>query len=231
MTSIKAIALDDEPPALKVLASLCSTVDRIELLKTFTRPSEAHEYLKNNPVDLLFLDINMPSITGIEFFNSIQQPILLIFTTAFSEYALEGFNLQAIDYLLKPITPERFRQACEKAILYFENIHKKELLPNFINIRADYALHKIATNEIWFVEALDDYIKIHYGQPKPIVARMTLKTILQKLPPEQFVRIHKSYIVAFNKITHIRNRVAYLEEFKIPIGQTYEKELFNKLRT
>jgi len=233
MPTLKAIALDDEPPALKVLGSLCKRNPNINLVQTFTKPSEATAFLQNNPVDLLFLDINMPTISGIDFFKSISQPVMLIFTTAFSEFALEGFNLQAIDYLLKPITPERFEQACQKALLYYDkvlSIQEEEITPEYLQIRADYSLHQIALDDIILVEALDDYVKIHCTTGKPIVARMTLKNLQLKLPEKLFVRVHKSYIISFHKIKALRNKVVYLPNFEIPLGPTYEKVLLTRLK-
>lgn len=233
MPTLKAIALDDEPPALKVLGSLCKQNPNINLVQTFTKPSEATAFLQNNPVDLLFLDINMPTISGIDFFKSISQPVMLIFTTAFSEFALEGFNLQAIDYLLKPITPERFEQACQKALLYYDKVlstQEEEITPEYLQIRADYSLHQIALDDIILVEALDDYVKIHCTTGKPIVARMTLKNLQLKLPEKLFVRVHKSYIISFHKIKALRNKVVYLPNFEIPLGPTYEKVLLARLK-
>ncbi len=233
MFALKAIALDDEPPALKVLSSLCKKIPYIDLIQTFTKPSEAYRFLEENTVDVIFLDINMPTISGIDFFKSIPQSSMLIFTTAFSEFALEGFNLQAIDYLLKPITPERFEQACQKALLYHEkilNTPEQKNLPEYLQIRADYSLHQIAFDDILLIEALDDYVKIHCANGKPIVARMTLKNLQLKLPEKQFIRVHKSYIVAFNKIKALRNRMVYLPNFEIPLGPTYEKVLLTKLK-
>jgi DNA-binding LytR/AlgR family response regulator len=233
MPTLKAIALDDEPPALKVLGSLCKRNSNINLVQTFTKPSEATSFLQNNAVDLIFLDINMPTISGIDFFRSIPQPIMLIFTTAFSEFALEGFNLQAIDYLLKPITPERFEQACQKALLYYEKVlstQEEEITPEYLQIRADYSLHQIAFEDIILVEALDDYVKIHCTTGKPIVARMTLKNLQLKLPEKLFIRVHKSYIISFNKIKALRNKVVYLPNFEIPLGPTYEKVLLARLK-
>ncbi|MDI9878665.1 LytR/AlgR family response regulator transcription factor [Flectobacillus longus] len=233
MSTLKAIALDDEPPALKVLGSLCKQTSSINLVQTFTKPSEATSFLQNNAVDLIFLDINMPTISGIDFFKSVPQPVMLIFTTAFSEFALEGFNLQAIDYLLKPITPERFEQACQKALLYYEKVlssQENEITPEYLQIRADYSLHQIAFEDIILVEALDDYVKIHCTTGKPIVARMTLKNLQLKLPEKLFIRVHKSYIISFNKIKALRNKVVYLPNFEIPLGPTYEKVLLARLK-
>ena len=179
---IKAIAVDDEPPALKVIENFCAKVDSVELVKTFNKPTEALAHLKKFPVDLIFLDIQMPSMTGLEFHKAIEQNTMVIFTTAYSEYAVEGFNLQAIDYLLKPYTFERFQQAVEKAKEFYNYQYQKENTQSYLFIRADYSLVKVNIAEILYIEGLDDYLKIHLPGKKPVVARMTMKAIIEKLP-------------------------------------------------
>ena len=150
---IKAIAIDDEPPALKVIENFCSKTADILLEKTFTMPAEALKYLRKFPVDLLFLDIQMPSVNGIDFYKAVKQDTMVIFTTAFSEYAVEGFNLSAVDYLLKPFTFARFQLAVAKAAEY--NNYKKQgnnETPKYLFIRADYSLLKIALTDIVYIE-------------------------------------------------------------------------------
>jgi DNA-binding LytR/AlgR family response regulator len=228
---ITAIAIDDEPPALKVIETFCSGFDFIELQKTFTGTEEAANYLRKYPVDLLFLDIQMPSITGIDFYKTVEQNTMVVFTTAYSEYAVEGFNLNAIDYLLKPFTKERFEQAVRKANDY-SVYQKQSSLPvsDFLFIRADYTLHKIELNDILFIEGLDDYIKIQLQSQKPIVARMTMKAILDKLPEKDFIRVHRSFIVAINKVNQIRNKMIVIGETRINIGQSYEAAVFERFK-
>lgn len=224
---IKAIAIDDELLALKVIESFCAKVDFINLEKTFHKPKEALKYLEEYPVDLLFLDINMPSMTGIELFRSITQNTMVIFTTAYSEYAVEGFNLNAIDYLLKPFTFERFLQGANKAHEYFKIQQPNDAeTPSYLYIRADYRLHKIPLADILFIEGLDDYLKIHIINAKSIVARMTMKTMLEKLPAKDFVRVHRSFIVPFARIENVRNKIISIGEEEIPIGVSYEKTFF-----
>lgn len=224
---IKAIAIDDEMLALKVIENFCGKVDFIDLEKTFHKPKEALKFLEEYPVDLLFLDINMPSMTGIELFKSINQNTMVIFTTAYSEYAVEGFNLNAIDYLLKPFTYERFLQGVNKVNEYYKSQQPRDTEnTSYLYIRADYRLHKIALNEILFIEGLDDYLKIHIEKSKPIVARMTMKTMLEKLPSQEFIRVHRSYIVPFRKIENVRNKMLTIAEEEIPIGISYEKVFF-----
>lgn len=227
---IKAIALDDEPPALDVIQSFCSLTDSIDLVKTFTRPEEAMKYLANFPVDLLFLDINMPSISGLDFKKEVEDKTMVIFTTAYSEFAVEGFNLNAVDYLLKPFTPERFLQAAEKAKAQYQFLHQNALAkPEYISIRTGYSLVKVALADIVFIEGLDDYLKIHLAGQKPVVSRMTMKAILEKLPQSDFVRVHRSYIVPLAKIEAVRNRVIFLKDAKeeeIPLGNSYENKFY-----
>jgi len=229
---IKAIALDDEPPALDVISSFCSLTNYIDLVKTFTRAEEAMKYLLNFPVDLLFLDINMPSISGLDFKKKLKFQTMVIFTTAYSEFALEGFNLNAVDYLLKPFTSERFLQAAEKAKAYYQFLHQNVMAkPDYINIRIDYALVKVFLADILFIEGLDDYLKIHLSKTKPLVSRMTMKAILEKLPQSDFVRVHRSYIVPVTKIQTVRNKLIFIGEEEIPIGTSYESrfyEIFGK---
>ncbi len=223
---IKAIAVDDEPPALKVIENFCAKVDSIDLVKTFNKPTEALAHLKKFPVDLIFLDIQMPSMTGLEFHKAIEQNTMVIFTTAYSEYAVEGFNLQAIDYLLKPYTFERFQQALDKAKEFYNYQHQKENTQNYLFIRADYSLVKVNIADILYIEGLDDYLKIHLPGKKPVVARMTMKAIIEKLPANEFIRVHRSFIVPLSKIESIRNKVIQLPGVEIPIGTSYEEEFF-----
>ncbi|MCF2446403.1 LytTR family DNA-binding domain-containing protein [Dyadobacter sp. CY345] len=226
---IKAIALDDEPPALRILANFSERIDFIDLQKTFIRTNDAMEHLKNNPVDLIFLDINMPSISGLDFYQTIQQDVMVIFTTAYAEHAVQGFNLKAIDYLLKPFTFERFQQGVSKANEYhqFKNPRKNT---KYLLVRADYSLHKIAYSDILFIEGLDDYLKIHTQNAKPLVARMTMKAILQKLPEQEFIRVHRSYIIPFARIENIRNKIISLAGEEIPIGSSYEETFAKRFK-
>jgi|SRR6218665_611581 len=230
---IRAIALDDEPLALKVIESFCSRIGYIQLEKAFTKTAEAHKYLRKQPVDLIFLDIQMPMQNGMEFYAEIEQNVLVIFTTAYSEYAVEGFNVNATDYLLKPFSFDRFSQAAEKVKVLYEN---RNQLPNneqlYLFIRADYSLNKILISDILYIEGLDDYLKIHINNQKTIVARMTMKAILEKLPSNEFVRVHRSFIVPVSKIEKVRNKIIFIRQEEIPLSASYESafhEIINKL--
>ncbi len=224
---IKAIALDDEPPALSIVESFCRQVDFIDLDKTFTNPNEALKHLSKFPADLLFLDIRMPSVTGFEFRRQVPQGLMVIFTTAYSEYAVEGFNVNAVDYLLKPFTFDRFLQAVNKAHDFYKFLHQYEsAVQQYIFIRADYSLVKIMLKDILYIEGLDDYMKIHISGRKPLVARMTMKALIDKLPPKDFIRVHRSFIVPLSRIEKVRNRMIYVGESEIPIGNSFEKAFF-----
>lgn len=228
---IKAIALDDEPPALKVLENFCGRADLIDLVKTFTNPREAARFMTKFPVDLLFLDIRMPSISGLEFYKMVPQDTIVIFTTAHREYAVEGFNLSALDYLLKPFTFERFMQAVNKSVDFYRFYHQKEdAAQQYIFVRADYSLVKIMLNEILYIEGLDDYLKVHFPSKKPVVTRMTMKSIMEKLPEKEFIRVHRSFIIPLSKIEKVRNKMISIGGISIPVGSSYEKA-FNDIYT
>ncbi|MBX2899909.1 MAG: response regulator transcription factor [Cyclobacteriaceae bacterium] len=228
---MKAIALDDEQPGLQVLDTFCKQTGWLTLEKSFTQPSLALKYLSQFPIDVLFLDIQMPSISGLEFSKEIRQNTQVIFTTAYSEFALEGFNLKATDYLLKPFTYERFEQAVVRAKEnYVLRNQSNSPTDSYLFVRADYKLIKISTGDIQFIEGLDDYVKIHIKEQRPIIARMTMKNILDKLSPSEFIRVHRSYIVPFKRIANVRNKLIALDTTEVPIGASYEEEFFKRFR-
>lgn len=230
---IKAIAIDDEPLPLEILEAYCSNVSFLKLEKTFTQTSEGKKYLQKHPVDLIFLDIHMPAISGIDFYKDIEQDMMVIFTTAHSEYAIEGFNLSAVDYLLKPYSQERFEVAVNKANEYYNFLNQKESREQkHIFIRAEYSLVKIATADIFFIEGLADYLKIHLQNGKTILTRMTMKTMLSKLSPKEFIRVHRSYIIPFKLITGVRNKIITLgsSNQEIPIGASFEEAFFESFK-
>ena len=228
---IKAIALDDEPLALKIIDSFCQQSDKVQLVKTFLKPNDAVKYIENFPVDLIFLDIQMPSVSGIDFFRNLNRDVMVIFTTAYTEYAIEGFNLNAIDYLLKPYTFERFQQAVTKALEYYNFVtNAGNTKQPFIYIRADYSLLKIDIQDIIYIEGLNDYLRIHLRNHKPIVARMTLKALIEKLPASDFLRVHRSYIVSLTSILKIAAKIVHIkvndQVIQLQIGKSYEDEVY-----
>jgi DNA-binding LytR/AlgR family response regulator len=224
---IKAIALDDEPLPLEVLEAYCAKTDSVSLERTFTKVSEAQKYMRKFPVDLLFLDIHMPALSGIDFLKTINQDTMVIFSTAHSKYAIEGFNLKAVDYLLKPYSFERFQAAIGKAEEYYTYKHLQESsVPEYLFIRADYSLVKITIADILFVESFGDYLTIHIQDQKSITVRMTMKVIFEKLPPKKFIRIHRSYIVPIHRVEQVRNKTITIAGTEIPLGASYEEEFY-----
>ena len=229
MITINAIAIDDEPLALNVIETFCSKTDFICLQKTFTKPTEALKYINKFPIDLLFLDIKMPSMTGISLLKTLKQNTAVIFTTAYSDYAVESYELNAIDYLLKPINQNRFQQAVDKANDYFKYIRTVDSSSRTdIYIRADFSLIKVPLADILYIEGLGDYLKIYIKDRKTIVARMAMKEIMNDLPEKDFIRVHRSFIVPINRIQSVRNKIITLPEKQIPIGNTYVEEFFKR---
>ena len=196
---IHCIAIDDEPLALQLISEYCSKISFLKLEKVFTNTDEARVYLQENKVDLLFLDIQMPDINGMQFYKSLAEKPPVIFTTAFKDFAVEGFSVDAIDYLLKPFEYDRFLKACYKANEYMEFLSSQEMQLNSIFVKVNYEIMKINLKDIELIEALDDYIKI-YIKPTPVLTLMTLKSIQEKLPSRDFVRVHRSFIVPLKQI-------------------------------
>jgi DNA-binding LytR/AlgR family response regulator len=223
MTQLKCVAIDDEPLALELVEAYISKTPSLKLLQTFDDPVSGSEYLRNNHVDLLFLDINMPDVTGLDLVKSLQQKPMIIFTTAYKKFAFEGFELQAIDYLLKPVEFSRFSKAVDRAVEYFkykQSSEKEESESLFV--RSEYRLIKIDLKTIEYIESLEDYIKIHLTNEKPVLTLLPLKTVLQKLPPEKFKRIHRSYIVSVSKVVSILNKkVRLLSGANLPVSESY----------
>ncbi|MGG5209733.1 LytR/AlgR family response regulator transcription factor [Chryseobacterium sp. MIQD13] len=214
---IRAIALDDEILALKIIENYAGKIENLSLEKIFNIQSDAQRYLNKFPVDLIFLDIEMPAKNGLDFYKSISQNTKVIFTTAYSEYAVDAFNISAVDYLLKPFSFERFKTAVEKV-----KINNVTDDVQHLSIRAGYKLHKINFNDIVLIEGLDDYIQIHLKDSSKITARSSMKSILEKLSEKDFIRVHRSYIVPVNSIRTIVNRNIHIGDFVIPIGDTYK---------
>ncbi|MBP9213182.1 MAG: response regulator transcription factor [Chitinophagaceae bacterium] len=217
---IHCIALDDEPLALQVIVQYCSKISYLQLDKVFTNPDEAKDYLKHNKVDLLFLDIQMPDINGVQFYKSLSTKPPVIFTTAFKDYAVDGFNVDAVDYLLKPFEYDRFLKAIYKAKEYIEFLASQDLQMSSIYVKVNYEMMKINLKDIDLIEALDDYIKIHI-KPYPVLTLMTLKGVLEKLPENLFVRIHRSYIIPLHKVEKFSKNKVQVAGKEIPIGSSY----------
>ena len=221
--SLKCVAIDDELPALQLMQKYIADHPQLQLLQQFTDAVSASEYLKTSAVDLLFVDINMPDITGLDLVRSLSNPPMIIFTTAYKKFAIDGFELNAVDYLLKPISFERFSKAVQKAADYHQ--YKSKPATNTeeaLMVFSEYQLVKINCSTIEYIESLDDYIRINLSNDKPVMTLMTLKAVLEKLPSTQFKRIHRSYIVNMEKIRSVANRkIKLLSGAELPVSESY----------
>ena len=229
---ISCIIVDDESMARDIIATHLSRIKNIEVVAQCKNAIEAFNFINNNAVDLIFLDINMPEISGIAFAKSINKSIKIIFTTAYRDYAVEGFDLQAVDYLLKPIPFERLLKAVNR---YFEvntvqsNIQLKPTDHNdFIFVRSERRMLKITFSDILYIESLSDYIKIHLTETC-VVTRETISAIEAKLPQKDFLRIHRSYIVSLAKIQSFTNEEITVNRKALPISRSYKKDVLNHL--
>lgn len=236
---MRCIAIDDEPLALHVIEDYCSKIDFLHLEGTFTSAIDAVKILNKHKIDLVFIDIQMPNITGIEFVRMLKKPPLIIFTTAFSEYAIESFELNALDYLLKPIPFDRFFHSVNKAYeLYCLKNNRvtnspltpvmpiKEAEQKFILIKVEYSTVKVAFEDIQYIEGIKDYVKIKLTS-NTLITKVTMKYLEEKLPKNNFMRVHKSFIVSLNSIEKIENSRIIIENKFIPIGSSY-RLLFNE---
>jgi DNA-binding LytR/AlgR family response regulator len=225
----KCLLVDDEPLAIEVLQSHIDSVEQLEVVGTCNSAFKAMEFLKENPVDLIFLDIQMPKLTGTAFMKTLQSPPKVIFTTAFKEYAADAFELNAIDYLLKPISLERFLRAINKLpnINLGEAQNKQELADNsgFTYFRADRKMIKLFYDEILYIESIKDYIKIFRDGNNPILVKQTISATEDMLPKNLFLRIHRSFIVSIKKISAYTYYDVEIGKTEIPIGRLYRTEL------
>jgi two-component system, LytTR family, response regulator len=226
---INCIAIDDEPLALELLEDNISKLPYLNLVGSYDNAIEAMNALQHLKVDLVFLDIQMPGLTGLQFIQSLTVKPMFILVTAYEKYALEGFNLEVTDYLVKPVSLERFIKACNKAKELFDlkqpqNTAKTDAGYFFVNV--EYSMVKINHNDIVYIEGLKDYIKIHlHSTTKPIVTRMPMKTVEEQLPSGKFIRIHKSYIVSVAFISSVRKTSLFINELELPISDNYKEAL------
>ncbi len=230
---MKCIAVDDEPLALALLQDNIRQVPTLELVASCSTAMEALVVLNKEEIDLIFLDIQMPGLTGLQLLQSLAVRPMVILITAYDKYALEGFNLDVIDYLVKPVPFERFLKACNKAIDFYrlkKNVPSEtNLPPDYFFVNAEYGLVKIVFSEIRLIEGLKDYLKIHLGDAKPLIIRMSMKSIEEKLPPGKFFRIHKSYIISLSQITSIRRNSVFLGDLELPLSDLYKDDLMRKI--
>lgn len=226
---IRCIAIDDEPLALKQMENYIEKTPFLELLGVFDNALLAIPFLQENEVDLMFLDINMPDINGMDFVKSLNNPPKVIFTTAYSEYAVEGFKVDAVDYLLKPLGYSDFLKAAEKAL---ERINPElgeasEIKSDdrFLFIKSEYKIVRINLADIKYVEGMREYVRIHLDNQKPIMALMSMKKLEKFLPENSFMRVHRSYIVNLKKVTTIeRFRIVFDEKVFIPVSEQYKQK-------
>ena len=229
------MAVDDEPLALELLEDNISKVPYLQLVATCSNAMEAMRVLESQPggIDLMFLDIQMPGLTGLQFIQSMTEKPMIILITAYEKYALEGFNLDVIDYLVKPVSIDRFVKACNKAKELYELRHKPKSKegstnPDYFFVNVDYSLVKINFSDIKYVEGLKDYIKIHLkSSSRAVITRMAMKAIEEELPTSKFLRIHKSYIVSLDHITAIRKNSVFINEMELPVGENFREAVLN----
>jgi DNA-binding LytR/AlgR family response regulator len=235
---MKCIIIDDEPLALELLEDFISKVPFLELIASCSNAFDAANVLQEQKIDLIFTDIEMPDFSGIDFIKSLDTKPMFIFTTAYSHYAVEGFNLNAIDYLVKPIPFHRFLKAATRA----QNLLKlkieeeviltnQETAPKFIFVKSEYENLKINLADIKYIESLKDYIKIHTHKEKPILTLSSLKSFEEKLGKLNFIRVHKSYIVSLKHIYSVQRNRIIIDDNWIPIGLNYRDDFIKKIES
>lgn len=224
---IRCIALDDEPLALKQLGSFIEKTPYLELLASCNSAFKAMEVLNDQQVDLIFADIQMPDLNGLDFSKTLDKNIKVVFTTAYAEYALEGFKVDALDYLLKPYGYEEFLKSANKAKAFFDLKEKSETTVeqknDFLFVKSEYKLVKIKLSDIRYIEGLKDYVKIYTQEPKPILSLLTMKSLEEKLPTNTFMRVHRSYIVNLNSITTIERGNILFGDLRIAVSEKYKE--------
>jgi two-component system, LytTR family, response regulator LytT len=225
--SIKCLAIDDEPLALKQIGSYIKKTPFLELVALINSGFGALEYVSSNQTDLIFVDINMPDLNGMDFVKSLKEKPYIIFTTAYSEYAIEGFRVEAIDYLLKPIGYNEFLKAVNKvkSLMDLKAIQSGRIrsFPDHIFVKSEYKLMRIELSEIKYIESMHEYVRIHLVNDKPVMTLISLKSIEEQLPSGNFMRIHRSFIVNLEKIKVIeRNRIVFDNNVYIPVGDQYK---------
>ena len=228
---ISCLAVDDEPPALDVIRKYISSVQALELVGTCSDAVEALNFIRQRSVDLIFLDIQMPQILGTDFLRTLKKPPKVIFTTAFRKFAIEGFELDAVDYLLKPISFERFLKAVNKVMdaslngtLSIENEQQKISTDNCIYFRSDRKMIKVALADILYIESLKDYIKV-VSSSGTVITKQSISSVEETLPKDMFIRIHRSFIVSINKIESYSNELVWLGKAELPISRMYRHEV------
>ncbi len=225
---MNCIAIDDEPKALEVIERYCMKVDSIVLLSVFREPLKALAFLAKEKVDLIFLDINMPDVNGLQLLSALPEKPMVIFTTAYSDYAVESYDLRAVDYLLKPITFERFLSSVNKAFELFGMKNKIPASPDFVLIKSGPQTHKVKVDDILYMEKEGNYLTV-FTKEKKIMIRENMTDVFNIIPKEGFVRVHKSFIVALKHISSFEIHQVTVGNYKIPIGSSFGEELKKQL--
>jgi DNA-binding LytR/AlgR family response regulator len=228
MNTLRCIAVDDEPLSLRVIEKYVADLPQLQLLATCANAFEAMEALRRSPVDLLFLDINMPKLSGVSLLRSLERQPLVIFTTAYPEFAVEGFELEAVDYLLKPFSLERFIKAVNRATDRLAAAATETHRPEFLLVKSDKKLYKVDFQDIIYLEAYGDYVKI-FTKEKMLLTKERLSVVEQQLLPEQFARIHRSYIIALSAIDFIEGNQVKIGKEKLPVSENLKEVLLEKL--
>lgn len=229
---LKCVAIDDEPLATALISNYVSRFPDLELLQTFEDAVSGAEYLQRTPVDILFLDINMPDISGLDLAKALTSKPMIIFTTAYKQFAYEGFELEAIDYLLKPVDFDRFSKAVQKAVDYHGYKNNTQLITDeaSIYVHSEYRMVKIVLKNIEYLESMEDYVKIHLEDRSPVLTLMPLKKMMERLPADEFIRIHRSFIVPLNKVKSVQNRKVRLSHMELPISSSYAEQVKQLLK-
>src|SRR5688572_13622524 len=228
---MRCIAVDDEKWALDLLEDNIRHIPYLHLVARCKNTREASDVIHKEKIDIIFLDVQMPGLNGLQFIQTLPEPPMIILVTAYEQYALEGFNLSVVDYLVKPVALERFIKACNKAKALFDlkqlrTTAQTDPVTDHFFVNVEYSLVKIVFNDILYVEGLKDYIKIHLSSaPRPVITRMSLKSIEEKLPSDKFLRTHKSYIVAIDKVTSIKRDFVCIKEAEIPFSESYKDSI------
>ena len=224
MKKISCIIIEDEPASQEILMRYIKDFPQLEVAAVCSNAIEANDFLHKRDVDLIFLDINMPRLSGLDFYRSLQNPPRVIFTTAYPEYAVNGFEVNAVDYLVKPFPFERFVKAMNRYIEAYRPA--PEPVAGFMFLSADKKMHKINYSDIYMIVAMGDYAKVHTSS-KPIIVHQTLQKLQDQLPANTFFRIHKSYIISLHRLDYIEGNMAVVNKEKVPIGQTYRAEFLS----
>jgi len=232
---LKCIAIDDEPLALQLLADNISKVPYLDPVAFCNDAFEAMKAMQQEKIDLIFIDIQMPGLTGLQFIESLVDKPMVILITAYRQYALESYSLDVIDYLVKPVPLDRFIKACNKAqeLYGLKNaVQNQSARPEYVFVNVGYSLEKILFNDILYIEGLREYLQIHLiNVPRPLIVRMALKTMEEQLPATLFVRIHKSYIAAIPAITAIRKNSIFIGKMELPVGESYKNAVEKIVRS